>query len=361
MHQTVAEAASPSQAPRFHLRDYGVPSVADHLGPLAPVGEYVDVDARGRLAVMPVTLDGRGTQSPNLRATYRLVPSAGEPARDLPAPSRTDISSTMPWLLSFTADDRLLWRATGGEAALNYRITGLDGSDPVTVERTTDDLPGKVTYGHGVRDVWVEGGRVWFSAVTNDDLTDLQDQREYVSLFSFDPAHPEALRSERPQNALQIDVSDGEAVWIDQDSLHAVDLDTGDVRTVPVPVGPGCRIPAARSFVSGASPGTVSTNGHLVSLAEMCRGAWHLVVTDLDGRLVTDIASRDASDVIAQVRLSEDLVTWSGTRDQYVDNLTTGDLVRLASADRPVAYPRAAGRYVLWYDNRVGHVGEFTR
>ncbi len=92
----------------------------------------------------------------------------------------------------------------------------------------------------------------------------------------------------------------------------------------------------------------------------MCRGAWHLVVADLDGRLVTDIASRDASDVIAQVRLSEDLVTWSGTHDQYVDNLTTGDLVRLASADRPVAYPRAAGRYVLWYDNRVGHVGKFT-
>lgn len=64
-----------------------------------------------------------------------------------------------------------------------------------------------------------------------------------------------------------------------------------------------------------------------------------------------------------QVRLSGELVAWVGGSGVYLDDLTTGKLVqlgRLSSAKSLLAFPRIAGRYVLWYDDNGGHVGKFT-
>ena len=43
-------------------------------------------------------------------------------------------------------------------------------------------------------------------------------------------------------------------------------------------------------------------------------------------------------------------------------DLVTGSLASLGSGANSQGHqgPRAAGRYVLWYDDQGGHVGEFT-
>jgi len=186
-----------------------------------------------------------------------------------------------------------------------------------------------------------------------------------VSLFSVDPAHPSALRAEKPTGALDIAVGGGEAVWVDDTTVRALDLATGAERTVPVPMDPGCELPPASLLVDGSFPGVVTTNGRLVSLLEVCAGSSHLVVTDLDGRLVTDVAST-APGYLRFARLSGYVLTFEGDASDgsispYVDDLANHRLVRLGtSRQQLVDAPRANGRYVLWYDARGGHIGRFT-
>jgi hypothetical protein len=97
----------------------------------------------------------------------------------------------------------------------------------------------------------------------------------------------------------------------------------------------------------------------------VCSRASHLLVTDLDGRLVTDISSLSPG-ILEHVRLSDNLLTFQGEGTDgstpYVDDLATGQLIRLGagSATRLTGAPRAAGRYVLWYDRQGGHVGELA-
>jgi len=124
-------------------------------------------------------------------------------------------------------------------------------------------------------------------------------------------------------------------------------------------------LPNPSLLVDGNFPGVLTTNGHLVSLLEVCSRASHLLVTDLDGRLVTDISSLSPG-ILEQVRLSDNLLTFEGEGTDgstpYVDDLATGQLIRLGagSATRLTGAPRAAGRYVLWYDRQGGHVGELA-
>jgi len=262
------------------------------------------------------------------------------------------------WQLSFTPDDLLRWRARS-DGDVDERVTDLDGAHVESVTRTTADVPG----GRGYRDVWLDGGRVYFSAVTREDFADIKNPRDWLSLFSYDPSDPATLRRETPRDALSIDVADGQAVWRDGTTVRAEDLASGDVRTVPIPVDAGCHLPAARQLFGGAFPGSLSTNGELVSVVETCPESWHLVVTDLAGRLVADLSSSSGSDPVGQVHFSGDLITFVSQSAVYVDDLARGELVRLGPLSRgkpELQFPQATGHYVLWYDDHGGHVGEFS-
>jgi hypothetical protein len=124
----------------------------------------------------------------------------------------------------------------------------------------------------------------------------------------------------------------------------------------------GCELPNPSLLVDGSSPGTLTTNGHLVSLLEVCPGGQHLVVTDLDGRLVTDVMSTSPG-YLKNIQLSGDLLTFEGDSSDgsissYVDDLATAQLIRLGTSRQQLVAPaRANGRYVLWYDAQGGHVG----
>jgi hypothetical protein len=89
LHQSVADAVPPSSVPGFETIDYGVPSVASNLGPLAPAGagQYADVDAGGRLMVMRMAESGGST--PRLSATYELIGGSGQTPRPWSAAARS--------------------------------------------------------------------------------------------------------------------------------------------------------------------------------------------------------------------------------------------------------------------------------
>jgi hypothetical protein len=362
LHQSVADAIPAAGAPGFSPLDYGVPSVASDLGPLQPIGEYADVDAQGRLLAMDGTESGGST--PQLAARYELVDGPGQTPHDVQTPPAPDLSSNI-WQPSFTGNGGIAWQQANN-ATLEYLLTDAQGGQQILVRNDLSGVSGQTPGGiHPVRSIWYDGGRVWFSAVTGQNSATALKPRQKVSLFSLDPAHPSVLRAEKPADALEIALGGGEVVWLDGTMVRALDLSTGVERTVPVPMDPGCQLPNASLLVDGSFPGSLTTNGHLVSLIEVCSKSSHLLVTDLDGRLVSDIASSSPG-ILEQVRLSDNLLTFEGEGTDgstpYVDDLTTGRLVRLGagSATRLRGAPRAAGRYVLWYDGQGGHVGEFA-
>jgi hypothetical protein len=365
LHQSVTDAVSASSIAGFSTRDYGVPSVASNLGPVAPVGvgQYADVDAAGRLMVMEVTESGGST--PSLTPTYELVEGPGKSPTSVVSPGQPPDAPSGLWQPSFTGDGGLAWQQPNA-ATLDYLLTDAQGQHRITVSNDLSGISGRTPGGlHPVRSIWYEDGRVWFSAVTRQNAASALRPRQWVSLFSVDPTHPSVLRAEKPAHAVEIALGGGEAVWLEGGTVRAVDLGTGAESTVPVAMDPGCELPNPSLLVDGSFPGVVATNGRLVSLLEVCSGSSHLVVTDLDGRLVTDITSTSPG-YLQQIRLSGDLLTFEGDASDgsiapYVDDLATGQLVRLGtSRQQLVGAPRANGSYVLWYDSTGGHVGEFS-
>ncbi|HEY3530581.1 MAG TPA: hypothetical protein VGK78_15655 [Nocardioides sp.] len=361
LHQSVVDAVPASSVAGFSTLDYGVPSVANHLGPLAPIGQYADVDASGRLVVMKVTSSSGSTTE--LSATYEMVGGPGEAPAGVLAPR--SVSPSNIWQPSFTGDGGLAWEQPNA-GTLDYLLTDAQGQHPITVSNDLSGVSGQTPGGvHPVRSIWYEDGRVWFSVVTRQNAATASSPRQWVSLYSVDPEDPSVLRAEKPADAAEIAVGGGEAVWTDGTTVKAVDLSTGVERTVPMPLDSGCGLPNPSLLVDGNLTGAVTTNGHLISLLEACPGSSHLVVTDLDGRLVTDITSTSPG-YLQQIRLSGDLLTFEGDASDgsispYVDDLSTGQLVRLGSSrERMVGDTRANGRYVIWYDAQGGHVGRFS-
>jgi hypothetical protein len=359
LHQTVADAVPASSVAGFTTLDYGVPSVAEHVGPLAPngVGQYVDVDAAGRLAVMKVT-NSPGSATA-LSASFELVDGPGKQPVSLPAPLGGPSSGL--WQLSFTGSGGLAWRSSETQS-LDYVLSDAQGAHPVPV---TDDLSAVPGGASSVRDVWYDAGRVWFSAVTRATPQSSLRPKEWVSLFSVDPAHPSVVRAEKPVDAQEIDVAGDEALWIRGSTVRSLDLRTGSVRTVPVPRQQGCDLPSASMYVGGSFPGLLATNGRLVSQVQLCGQASHVVVSDLDGRLVTDVSSPSPG-YLQQVDLSGDFLTFQGQGSDgkwtpYAMDLTTRRLVRLGPGEaQSVGPPQSDGHYLLWYDADGGHVGRWS-
>jgi hypothetical protein len=368
-HRATSDAVPAAQAPGFHTLDYGVPSHSPTLGGngesrLAPIGEYLDIDARGRLAAMRVHLPSPAGPS----ATYQLVPGPHRPVRQVPAP----VSDTMQfglWAPSFTSDGRLLWSTQTGGPWIDDRLTDLAGGNVQQIVPALANVPVPSTVaGHPWRGVWIDGGRVWFSAVTKVDSAS-DDQAQWVSLFSFDPAHPEQLRREAATDVTTIDVASGEAVWIDgtDTKVFAEDLATHDVHQVPVPFDAGCRLVPTSDFTGGSFAEAIVTNGSLVALTEFCPD-WRTsreVVTDLSGRLVTDIDAGSGHQIY-DVALSDQTITFivqgpTGLHDNYLGDLVSGEMVALGSQKPGMELsPHVAGRYVLWYAGPGGHVGRLA-
>ena len=354
-HHTLSDAVVPDSVPWFKTYHYPAPSVLQGRGDLAPVPQYLDVDAQGRLAAMRVKRTGADRQT--LTATYQVVDGPHGPVHQVPAPSSGDAGGV--WDVSYTGVDQLMWSSAW--------ITDLEGGKALPIYRNMSDVPGgKTVGGHPVVATWFEDGRVWFTAVTKDNFP---GSLQWVSLFSFDPAHPQVLRAEKPHDALAIDVGGGTAVWLDGTTVRAEELATGNLRTVPVPIDAGCQVPSADQLAGVQVPAFLSTDGDLVSLVEQCQRSWHLVVTDLEGRVVVDVDS-GTDDYVIRPTLTGDLVVFAGggyvkgagpTRSYALD-FRSGRFVALGDRQRIglSLVVAGAGRFVLWYDQDGGHVGKLT-
>jgi hypothetical protein len=244
---------------------------------------------------------------------------------------------------------------------------------PIVAPKT--DIPSDAVNALYRSNVWVMGGRVWFSAVTKVDGP-AENQTQWVSLYSYDPAHPQELRRETPTDASAIAVAGGEAVWIDESDtkVFAEDLASQDVHEVAVPLDDGCRL-VPPVHVTSPPMEAIATNGSVVALTEYCpdiRSTRELVI-DLSGRLVTEF-DPGRGNQIYYVVLSEQTIAFvaqngegGGSGDDgdghttYLDDLGTGELLDLGNQvpnyDTGV---RVAGRYVLWYAGPAGHVGKLS-
>ena len=360
-HHTLSDAVASDSAPWFETYDYPAPSVLPGRGDHAPIPQYLDVDAEGRLAATRVTRTG--ADQTHITATYQVVDGPKGPVHQVAAPP-TDGGGV--WEVSYTGHDQLMWGSPYGFVITTW-ITDLVGDHALVIDRKMDDVPGgKTVGGHPVVATWYEDGRMWFTAVTKDNFP---GSLQWVSLYSFDPAHPAVLRAEKPHNALAIDVEGGEAVWLDGSAVHAEELATGNERTVPVPMDSGCHIPSADQFAGVGVPAYLSTDGNLVSVVEQCQRSWRLVVTDLAGRVVADVDS-GTDDYVVRPTLTGDLVVFGGggyvkgagpTRSYALD-LRSGRFVVLGGPQRNGLnrVVTGAGRYVLWYDRSGGHVGKLS-
>jgi hypothetical protein len=311
----------------------------------------------------PVGHNANGTFT--MSTTHQLVDGAGAAPTAVAAPPISFPPASYP-RVTFTGAGGLAWLSpeTG---TLEYALTDAEGTHAVLVRNDLTGIPGQTQHlGHPVRDVWYDGGRVWFTALTGETAPTDPNGREYLSLFSVDPAQPAVVRAEKPTHALQLDLAGGEAVWLDGTTVHAANLSTGVAHTVPVPGprGSRCQVPLASAYAQGSFPGTIATNGHFVSLVQSCPGYNRLLVFDLAGRPLRDIESRHPG-YLGEAAFSGNLLTFEGTSvagtTAYADDLDTGELIALGpAAQRAPPAPRVAGRYVLWYDDTGAHVARLS-
>jgi hypothetical protein len=162
------------------------------------------------------------------------------------------------------------------------------------------------------------------------------------------------------------DVSDGTVAWLTGDGRVGTQrVDGTEQRTFAIPFAGGCG-QTNEAFVDDAHLFSV-TNG-LVALSERCGTGKNALdnglVLDTSGRVVLRITGMTVVDPsIDATDLTFAGLTPDRPRGQtYHIDLTTDVLSTLgAGADKAISQPAiTAGRYVLWYDAKGGHVGEFT-
>ncbi len=366
MHQKLADAVSSAEASGFRVLPYDAPSVLPAKGHFNAFGEYADIDDQGHL--IHVALEGP-RESFRSTLAYSVLDGPGQASRPVVAPPVPGAGKEIqggPWTTTFTEDGRILWRGsqTVDNELENDRVTNDDGSGVQAFTSTLSSVRADTVVGFPtVRDVWIDDGRAYLSLVTAQSKS-LKNPTETVSLYQLGAGSAQP-RAAEPSAALAIDVSHGTAVWIDPTAttIHAEDLETGAQHVVPMPIDEGCRIPPRQSYFNGVLK-LLSTNGDLVALTEYCGEATRIVVTDLRGRLVTDVDAGPKGGLYSAT-LGERTLTFAsvtGSTVWYADDLVTGRLVALGrgAIDGLNNEATSAGRYVLWYDGDGGHVGEFT-
>jgi hypothetical protein len=367
-HQTLSEAIPSSSAPGFRTLDYGLPSVNPVHGGHAAFGRYHGIDAEGRLIDFDATFQSGSVGT----FSYRLAEGPDGPVHDIAQPPLSllnDLGHDLQWDVALTDDGRLLWHPAGtfdANGTIATVLSDLDGSHQRPIGADTSTIPVHTIAGFPiVRQFWVDGERAYVSVATRDNGR-ADPPVEWVSLYSYplsDVARIEPVPA--AHDVLSIDESHGEAVWVNADAtrIYADDLSTGARHVVPMPLAPGCHIPPPKAFFQGTLP-LLRTNGDLVALTEYCGPATRIVVTDLSGRLVTEVDPGPHGALYGMALGARTLTFGSVTPSGqwYADDLKTGSLVSLGRGSSRLVNdrPSSAGDYVLWYDQQGGHVGEFT-
>jgi hypothetical protein len=266
------------------------------------------------------------------------------------------------WSVRPSGDGRLVWEGHGRRGNVNdvtergYVVTDLDGRNPVQVPLDDSALPSS-SAGIPVLDhVWTSGDRLWFSTTDGGDV----GAPHPVTLYSAPLGDPAAARPVARDLRAAV-VADAAAVWVDARG-HVVVRATsgGDARVVPVPWGTGCASPPASQLETVAGLGYADGR---VAVPEDCGQELRTVVTDLSGHLVVEVSAP----AVVLPALGERSLLFVGMQpggksgDTYLYDLVTGRLVRLGSGydDQGGTLP-PSGRFVLWADDKGGHVAELT-
>jgi hypothetical protein len=361
-HDQTVEASSAvpaSRLPGYRLQPWTVPSVQHFTRELAPLGTYQQIDAEGRLIVE----DSPGG-NPQGSLRIRLFDGPGQAPQALRQPPSPGSNSGRPisWIPSFLADGRLLWypsQPVVGSTKDGFHLTDLGGGNDVFV-------PGEVTVAHETtQDVtrpWVSGDRFWFTTYDSSTL-------EGGTSYSLDAASFSGEVTKVADDVAVADVADGIVGWITTDGRLVTESATGGTaHTITVPLSPGCRMPSTAD-VENLGSQAIAISSSVIALSETCgRGndrRDEMLAFDLAGHLlvhVTGVSGFSPS-------LGHDDLVFRGLMPPSLNqvatfryDLVTGTLVRLGALDdgSPLQYPQAAGDYVLWYDAKGGHVGEFT-
>jgi hypothetical protein len=305
---------------------------------------------------------GGDPQGPRRIRLYDGPGQSPRPLRQPPSPGFNG-SHRIGWVPSFLDDGRLIWRPdlpVFPSVKEGFHLTDLEGGHDVFVH--TGFHEGHLGFDGMPGPHWssVVGHRIWFLVYDHGNA-----QTGATSYTLYSATFAGAL-TKVVHDVAVLSVDDGLAAWVTTDGHVVIEnAEGGPQHAVPVPLDSGCRVsPAewlqnAQPFVAGRS---------VIALTERCGTGDNeddeLLAFDLSGHRLVHVTglSTFTMSLGGDALLFVGLVPGSGDVDMLRYDLVTGTLARLgdASKDRSLQDPQGAGRYVLWYDGKGGHVGEFT-
>ncbi len=360
LHDQTVDASSAvpaSTLPGYRLEPWTVPSVQQLGRGRGPAATYADIDVSGRLIVRDYP--GGADAAPRIR----LYDGPGQPPAPLTTPPSpgTNSGHQIAWIPSFQTDGRLLWNRSAPvfeASSVGFHVTDLDGGHDVFVH--THFQIGKETFdGSGG---WVSDDHLWFTSYDSGTV-------EGNSLSLYTAAFSGPLTKTADEVAVA-DVNDGVAAWVTTDGKLVTESAVGGPQhTVTVPITSGCRMATTSELQNtGAHPLAVSRS--VIALTESCgtgkTSHQDILAFDPAGHLlvhVTGLYSFNPS-------LGHDALVFRGLLSSGFEqtaafryDLVTGSLARLSPPSKAtvLAYPQAAGDYVLWYDKNGGNVASFNQ
>ena len=369
LHDQTVDASSAvpaSSLPGYRLEPWTIPSVQQFGHGRGPAATYRGIDADGRLIVGDYP---GGVDTP---ARSRLFGGPGQAARPLAQPPSTGGNSRhqIGWVPSFQADGRLLWTIGPIErlgisaapnlspASVGFHLTDLDGGHDVFVH-THFRLDGNVT--DDVTRPWVSDDHLWFTSYDSGTA-----QGNSLSLYTA--AFSGSLTKVADKVAVAA-VADGVAAWVTTDGTLVTESATGGPQhTVTVPLTPGCRM-ASTSELQNTGANSLAVSRSVIALTESCgtgdAALQQIVAFDPGGHLLVHVTGLFSfNPTLGHNDLVFQGLVPSGFEKEasFRYDLVTGALAGLSPVAeyRSLAYPQAAGDYVLWYDKNGGQVAEFT-
>jgi len=363
LDQTVdlSSAVPASTLPGYREEPWTLPSV-QHLGPgLGPLPTYREIDSQGRLIVGDAP-----TGDPRDAFRSRLFDGPGQAPQPLLQPPSPGVNSghQIAWVPSFL-DGRLLWTpdtpiVDSGKAG--FHLTDLDGGNDVFVHSelragnaTNDATPSP-------NHAWVSGDHIWFLAYDSGTIKG-NSYSLYTASFSGEV-------TKVADEVAAAAVADGTVVWVTTDGHLATESAAGGPQhSIDVPLSEGCHLPSTVVIQNASGEHYLAVNHSVIALTEACGTARQplgdLLAFDLAGHALVHVTGVYA----VSPALGEDDLVFRGLvppglerSETFRYDLVTGTLVGLGPVGkvRSLQEPRAAGDYVLWYDAKGGHVGEFT-
>jgi len=359
----VSAAVSASNLAGYRDEPWSIPSVqrlGRHFGPRAT---YHSIDADGRLIV--VRQGKAAFQGP---VDVRLFAGPGQAPRPLKVPASPGSNEGRPigWTPSFLDDGRLVWIPSARDFSkqkAGFHVTDLQGERDVFVQSAFrvgnngfDGTPGTDRQS-------VSGDGYWF-LVYDEALPDFRG-----SSYSLYTATFAGRLTRVAGDVAALAVGDGQVSWVTTDGqLVTENAQGGAKHSVPVPLTQGCHVPAPIEL-QNAGIGALAVSRSAIAMSESCgvgkNQRLEQLAFDLSGHLLVHVTGLDAFDpsfggdglVFAGLVLP-------GNRETGIFryDLVAGTLARLGAPAKGgmLQAPRVAGRFVLWYDDHGGHVGEFS-